>query len=182
MLQDRSIGLEIVAAQAGHRTGAGIAPPAKPGNHGAKRGARHVPVFGIMANVRMGPVEAARCRVNEIAAFGDGHRDNPDPWVGNGLNQGCIIGIDWNIVDHRPDNFGSPAMIRVKLDKRGQAILRQQGLTHCPVIFHDAGTDDSPVMGTATLHQAMHIPGKMRPVEIPDTDMDNSGRYAGPVI
>ena len=47
---------------------------------------------------------------------------------------------DRNMIDHRPNNFGSPAMIRVKLDKRGQAILRQQGLTHCPVIFHDAGT------------------------------------------
>ena len=73
-------------------------------------------------------------------------------------------------------------MIWVKLNKRGQAILRHQDLTHCPVIFHDAGTDDSPVMGNAKLHQSMHIPGKMCPVEISDSDMDNSWCYVGAVI
>ena len=73
-------------------------------------------------------------------------------------------------------------MIRVQLDKRRQTILCQQGLAHRLVMFHDAGTNDSPVTGAAKLHKAMHVPGKMRPVEIPDTDMDNPGRNAGPVI
>ena len=69
-----------------------------------------------------------------------------------------------------------------KLDQRGQAILRQQPLTHLSVVAAHSGSDDGPIVGLALLHELMNVPSLMGAVEISKTDMNNARRQLRTLI
>ena len=60
-------------------------------------------------------------RIDEVAALGDGHRDDADLRVGKCLDNRFGV-ADRQDVDHRPGNAGTCSVI-VLLDDRRQEIL-----------------------------------------------------------
>lgn len=132
-----------------------------------------VGVGRVELDVGVAGVEPLGDRVNVIPAFGHCHGHDTDGGIGHLADQRSVAFFDRQVVDHRSDHLGR-YILRIKLDQRCQAILRQKLFTHGRIIGPDACADDRPVVGLAVLHQAMQVPGLVGPVKIADTDMHDA--------
>ena len=179
--QHRAVALQVVAALAGERSDAPIAPKPERRQHCAERGARAIRVAGIVPDVRMLRVQTLRHGVDVVTALGDGQRDDPDCGIGHPAHESGMPFLDRHVVDHRADDLRRRAG-RVELDQRRQAVLAQELLALRGVVRANAGADDCPVVVEPELEQPVQVPGLVRAVEVAEPDMDDAGGQRGAVI
>ncbi len=94
LAQDRAVALQVVAALAGERAGARVAPLLQRRDHRAEGGAGRLGVGGVVDDVGVVGVEALGGRVDVIAAFGDGQRDDADGRIGHLRDQRAVALFD----------------------------------------------------------------------------------------
>ena len=156
---------------------AGSAATGEPGKDEAEHRARRVRRGGVGGDVGMPGVECARGRVDEIAALGDGQRDDADGRIGEPFDgRGGVARHD--VVDHRADD-ACRAVSGVLLDDGGQPVLRGQPVAPGPLALEDAGADDRPVAVHAAVEQRIEIDRLVRAVEIANAEMQDAGRQVG---
>ena len=128
----------------------------------------------------MGRIEDAGGRVDEVATFGDGQRNDLDGRVGKPFDDACRIARHQE-VDHRAGDAGAH-MAAVLLDDRGQPVLLFQLAAADLLAFEHAGADQRPVMADARIEQVVEIDGLVRAVEIADAEMHDAGFECRAVI
>ncbi len=178
LAQDRAIALQVVAAQAGERADPLRAPLRKGRGHCAESRARGLRVFGVVLDIGMVHVQPPRRRVDVIAAFGHGQRHDADIGLRHPRDQGGVVDLHRQEIDHRACHLGRFAR-RVELDQRRQAALRQKPVAHRGVTCANTRTDNRPILRKAHLHQAVRVPCLMRAVEIAQPDMHDARRQVG---
>ena len=118
----------------------------------AENSTRFGQVGGVGADLGMSGIEPAGQRVDEVAAFGDGQRDDanfrPNEHVQNRLRRRL------GEFDHRAGH-GRGVAGGIELDDGRQPVLRSQARAHGGVEGFDAGPDDRPVMVAAEIEQPM---------------------------
>ncbi len=129
--------------------------------------------FAVGDDVGMPGVELARRRIDEIAALGDGQRDDADRRIGKSFDDGGGL-AGRQEVDHHAGDVRLP-VARILLDHRGQPVLLLQLLAACLLALEHAGADDRPVMSVARVEQIVEIDRLMRAVEIADAEMQDAG-------
>src|SRR5690606_5070418 len=75
---DVTVAGDVVAAHDGERLNAGVAAFDEAGEDQAEGGFRRCEVCGVVGDVGMGRIEFLGCRVDVVAALGDGQRDDAD--------------------------------------------------------------------------------------------------------
>jgi hypothetical protein len=179
VLRHLAVSGNVVAGHDGEGGDAACLALLKAGKDQAEDGLRARRVLPIFGDCRMGRIERTRC-IDEIAAFGDRHRNDADFRVGQRLHQGRDV-AGGDDVDHRRGDAGGGPVV-VLLDDGGQEILGLQLVAHGAVGRHHAGADDCPVMRLAGVEQVVEIDRLVGAVEIADAEMHDAGSQALGVI
>jgi hypothetical protein len=86
-----------------------------------------------------------------------------------------------DVADHGAHDLGRPAR-GVQFDQRRQAVLRQKLLALKGIGRPHARAEDRPVVVEPHPEQPVEVPGLMRAVEIAESDVDDAGGEARPVV
>ena len=178
--RDMAVMGNVVAGH--HREGDAllVAPAHQSGEDQAEDGLRrrHVPRVGD--DVGMRRVESSGRRVDEIAALGDGHRDDADPRVGELVDDGLRV-AGRQEVDHHAGDARLP-VAGVLLDHGGQPVLRLEPGAAGLLALEHTGADQRPVMPLARVEQVVEIDRLVRAVEIADAEMHDARFQRSAVI
>ena len=156
---------------------AGGAAGAEAGEDQAEDGLGRVGARRVGDDRRVVGVEGAGGGVDEVAALGDGQRDD----AGGGVDE---AGHDRRVV-HRRQELGHHAGDARRggfgrlLDDGGQPVLAGEGVAHLHVVGGDAGADDRPVAVAAGVHQPVEVDLEVGAVEVADAEVDDAGGEVG---
>ena len=135
----------------------------------------------VCLNLRVARVEGAGGGIDEIAALGDGQRDDADRRIGHRLEDRGLTVLDGNETGHRADHPGAVAA-RVHFHHGIEAVLLHQRGALLGVVFHHTRAEDAPVVRTAKRDQIVEIDGLMGAVEVAHADMQDARADSGGVI
>ncbi len=164
---------DVVAGHDGERHDAIVAAPHQPGKDEAEHGLRRRSRLRVGNDVGVGRIEHARSRIDEIAAFGDGQRDDADRRVGKPFDDRRRIAGHQEI-DHGTGDAGAH-MAGILLDHGGQPVLLGKLAATDLLGLEDAGADQRPVVADARIEQIVEIDGLVRAMEIADAEMHDAG-------
>ena len=137
-------------------------------------------VCGVGDDVGMRRIEHARCRIDEIAALGDGQRDDADRRIGKLRDDGAGIARHQE-VDHDAGH-ARLHVAAVLLDHGGQPVLLLELLAADLLAVEHAGADQRPVMVAAGVEEVVEIDRLMRAMEIADAEMQDAGAQGAALV
>ena len=143
------------------------------GDQYAEHGLRIADVFAVVNDGGMAVVETVAAVFGEIAALGDGQRDDSDIGVGERVNQRARAGLHFDKAHHRAADPGVTS-IRFDFGDAAEPILRPQALAHARIFRPEPGADDCPVMPEPHAEQVVEIDRLMRAVKIAHADMHDA--------
>ena len=149
------------------------AAPHQPGQDQAEHGLRRwrcLPASATMSGC-VG-LNTPRGRVDEVAALGDGQRDDADRRIGQPFDDGSGI-AGHQEVDHDAGDARAH-VAAVLLDHGGQPVLLLELVAADLLAVEHAGPDDRPVMVVAGVEQIVEIDRLMRAMEIADAEMHDA--------
>ncbi len=164
---------DVVARHHGERHDAVLAAAQQAGEDETEHGLRTADVCGVGDDRRMRRVEFSGRGIDEIAALGDGQRDDADRRIRQSFDDRLRV-AGHQEVGHATGDPGAH-MAGILLDHRGQPILFLQLPAACLLAVEHARADDRPIMSEASIEQIVEINGLVRAVKIADAEMHDAG-------
>ena len=152
-----TIALDVVARH--HREGldAARAPPYQGFGYQTKRRRGHSSGSQISLDGRILRVEFTGDRMEVVAPFGHGERNDPRGRVSHLLNYGVRVVRRVQVLHDRSDDPRLPASVRGFLNQREETVLGLHRLLHLEVEWHHADATDSPVQCLALVHEPIEV-------------------------
>ena len=163
--RDHAIVRDVVAGHDGEGLNAAVAAKREAAQDQAEDARGCVRCCRVALHGRMLRVELAGCRIDDVAAFGDGQRDDADGGIRHARDQRGRVG-GRHEADHRP---GDPRAARGLLlfDDGGEIVLAGERLPHGFVTRHHAGADNGPVEAFAHVEEIVEIDARCARWKLP---------------
>ena len=176
-----SVALNVVTTHAGERPGSRRMAQAQGLDHGAKCRLGLLRVCRVVLDVGVIGIKPLSGGIQIVTPLGDRQTDNPNVGLGHGLDQGGVVRLNRQEINHRPHHLGR-LHSRVQHHQGRHAALSQQPLAHGSVAGAHPCSQNGPIMGLTHLHQLMQIPRLVCSMKIAHADVHNARGQRGTVV
>ena len=180
VLRHVAVAGDVVAAHHRERLQAALPPQLQAEQDQPEHRLRSLGVGAVGDDVRVPGIEALRGRVDIVAAFGDGQRDDANARVGQRFADRGEVSHRQE-VDHRAGDAGA-RFVCLLLHHRGQVVLPQELFSHVGIVGAHAGADQRPVMVEPQVEQAVEIDRLVGAMKIADAEMHDTWRQRAALV